>query len=159
MQRRGDNSPRTTIAGDGDADSSYPRSRRRRASRWLVRRSIRSIRLNQNVVRFGLFKMRQGAQPQLRHASELRPGRNADASQLVGDWTPAMAPVEDLAADRFVGKRQFGHDRLLTAADAANANTTILTTLAKDTRTAGGLLPAGNDDSTTVRHACEADAG
>src|SRR5262249_55330333 len=39
---------------------------------------------------------------------------------------------------------------VLVAADAVNANTTILTTVAKDTRTSGGLLPAGNDDANTV---------
>ncbi len=39
---------------------------------------------------------------------------------------------------------------VMVAADSGTANTTILTTLAKDARTSGGLIPAGEDDGNTV---------
>ena len=39
---------------------------------------------------------------------------------------------------------------VVVAADNSSANTTLATTLAKDVRTSGALLPAGDDDANTV---------
>jgi hypothetical protein len=106
------------------------------------------IKLNQTVARFGLVKMRQSS-PGVATEGNTGPVANSNPSQQVGDlpgsgkWAIGLPTVG--------GKNgTVSTSGLLVQADAANANTTILTTVGKNTRTAGGLLPAGDDDANTV---------
>ena len=68
------------------------------------------IRQNQNVARFGLFKMRQGLNLTYATQGNSGPVVTANGSQSTGDWTPAMALWWAMSrSDRFVGERKFDH--------------------------------------------------
>jgi hypothetical protein len=146
----GDRFSTTTITGVGDQSASYANFEA--PTRLSVARAAidQAIKLNQSVVRFGLIKMRQGNNLSL--ASQLNSGPVNDldvTNQAVGD----LAGVAKWGISRPTVTSNNGSSAVsgvLVAPDAANANTTVLTTVGKDTRTAGGLLPAGNDDANTT---------
>src|SRR5258706_5571314 len=145
----GDKFLASTIAGVGNAASSY--SLFEASTRLAVARAAldQAIKLNQNVVRFGLIKMRQNA-PTIATNLNSGPVNDSDPGQTVGDipgtgaWNISRPTVSGNN-----GSVATSAGSILVQADAASANTTILTTLAKDVRTAGALLTAGNDDANT----------
>jgi hypothetical protein len=145
----GDKFEVATIAGLGNSATSYPSFEA--PTRLAIARAAldQAIKLNQNVARFGLIKMRQNT-PTIATNLNSGPVFNHDAAQVVGDlggagrWNISRPTVS--GNNGSVGA---GAGSILVQADAANANATILTTLGKDPRTAGGLLPAGNDDANT----------
>lgn len=115
----------------------------------LARAAIdQAVKLNQTVARFGLIKMRQ-ASPTL--ATELNSGPvlNTDTAQAAGDvntsgrWKISRPTV----SGRNGSVTTSG---VVVQPDAANAAATVLSTVAKDTHTAGALLPASEDDLNTV---------
>lgn len=138
-----------TIATVGDLTSGYP---------WfevstrmsLTRAALdQAIKLNQSAARFGLVKMRQKT-PTVAVEGNSGPVANADPNQIIGElsgdgrWRISRPTVG--SRNGTAGST----GALMVQADAPNANSTILTTLSKDTRTAGGLLPAGEDDKDTI---------
>jgi hypothetical protein len=138
----------TTITGVGDLTSSF--SSFEAPTRLSIARAAldQAIKLNEAAVRFGLVTMRQNT-PTLATQGNSGPVASVDGNQLVGDlsgagkWTISRPAVS--GRNGVVGAAS-----ILVQADAVNANATILTTLAKDTRTAGALLPTGDDDGNTV---------
>jgi hypothetical protein len=144
----GDKFTTSTIVGVGDLATSYTMFEA--PTRMAVARAAvdQLIRQNTGVARFGLIKMRQGTNLSMATNLNSGPVNDADVNQLVGDlggtgkWAISRPSVtSNNGASSTSG--------VLVAADAANSNTTILTTLLKDPRTAGALLPAGNDDANT----------
>jgi hypothetical protein len=136
------------IAAVGDKDSAYGSFEA--PTRLSVARAAidQAIKLNQNVARFGLIKTRQYV-PDVAVAGNAGPVANSDASQVAGDlggpgkWAIGRPTVLWRNAD-------VGWSNLLVASDAANANTAVLNTIARDTRDAAGLVPAGADDVSTI---------
>ena len=138
----------TTIAAIGDAESGYS-TFFERTRLGIARRSLtQAMNDNLSSARFALIKTRQ-ANPALPAAGNEGPVRVTDAAQ--------ESPT-DLAASKWKITRTTvassnstqAASGLLTAADAANANTTILTTLGRAPGTAGALLPAGLDAKNIV---------
>jgi len=113
-----------------------------------------AILRNTQVARFGLMKMRQNnpAVAQTAAAGNVEPvvvsdpGQqlNTDSGGVGGKWKITRPTVS--GANGSVG----GPVAALVAADAANANTTILTTLGKATGAAGSLIPGGADSRNVV---------
>ena len=146
----GDKFNAASIAGVGDLSTSFASFET--PTRLAIARAAidQAIRMNQNVARFGLVKMRQGNNLALATNLNSGPVNVADTvNQAVGDlggvakWSLSRPTVTS-------NNGAASTSGVLVLADAANANTTILATLAKDTRTSGGLLPAGNDDANTT---------
>ena len=109
-----------------------------------------AILRNTSVARFGLMKMRQSNPAVATNAAtgNIDPVVVSDAGQQLptdgssgvgGKWKINRPTVA--ASNGSVG----GPVAALVAADAANANTTILTTLGRTTGAAGSLIPAGAD--------------
>lgn len=136
------------IIGVGDLTASYA-SFESSTRLSLARAAVdQAIKLNQNVARFGLIKMRQNS-PAVATAGNSGPALSTDTNQPVGDLAGNGRWVVSVPA--VAGKNgSVGTSGLLVAADAANANTTILTTLGRNTRTAGALLPTGDDDLNVI---------
>jgi hypothetical protein len=105
---------------------------------------------NARVARFGLIRTRQSS-PSLATLGNSGPVSDADPLQVgptetgstTGRWNVSRPTVS--GSDGSVGT-----SGLLVKADSATANTDVLSTLARNVRTAGALLPAGNDDANTV---------
>jgi hypothetical protein len=148
----GDRFTTSTIVGIPNSDPSYASFEN--VTRISVARAAldQAIKQNQGVARFGLVKMRQN---QVLLATSLNSGPVAvtDPNLAVGDsgsrWNisrPSVNTFNGTVASAAAGAS------IMVAADAANANTTVLTTLGRDTRTAGGLIPVGNDDANNPDH-------
>jgi hypothetical protein len=143
----------STIAITHDKDSGYATFEA--PTRLAVARAAlyQAVAENMSVVKFSLIKMRQ-TNP------SVVPSPGGNVSPVVdGDATQQSA--SELSGNRWAISRPSvstsgsngsasATTAVVVAADASNANSTILTTLAKDARTAGALLPAGNDDANTV---------
>ena len=146
----GDKFVAPVIQATGDLDAAY--SRFEAPTRLSIARAAlyQAVNENKSVARFGLVKMRQAG---LTLASEGNSGpvAVADSGQQVtetgsgsGRWNisrPTVSSRNGTASNAGV---------VMVAADSGTANTTILTTLAKDARTSGGLIPAGDDDGNIV---------
>jgi hypothetical protein len=137
---------RITITGDLDAN--YATFDERTKINIAKRSLIEAINRNLLVARFSLMRMRQNnpAVNTNAAAGNIEPVVVSDAGQLLftdtgngSKWKITRSTVS--GSNGAVG----GPVAPLVAADAANANTTILTTLAKATGVAGSLIPAGND--------------
>jgi hypothetical protein len=138
----------TGITGVGDRASGYANFEA--PTRIAIARAAidQAVRLNQSVVRFGLIRMRQ-ASPTV--ASELNSGPvlNSNASQLVGDvnssgrWKISRPTVSS-------SNGAVNTSGVSVQPDAANANTTLLTTVGLSAQTTGSLLPASQDDLNTI---------
>jgi hypothetical protein len=138
----------TRIEATGDQEGTYSTFYERTRLAIARRALIRSITDNQSSARFALVKTRQG-NPTL-------PAAGNDTSVKVSD------PAQQTPTDHGLGKWRITRTTvsgsnssqagsgLLTAADAVNANSTILTTLGKNLGTAGALLPTGTDNPTTI---------
>jgi len=134
----------------GDLNAAY--SRFEAPTRLSVARAAlyQAVNENKSVARFGLVKMRQAGLA-LASLGNSGPVAVADLGQQVtetgsgsGRWNisrPTVSAKNGTASNAGV---------VMVAADSGTANTTILTTLAKDVRTSGGLIPAGEDDGNTV---------
>ena len=110
---------------------------------------IEAINGNSSVARFGLLKMRQN-NPVWAGEKNEGPVKVDDAAQIAnsesggGKWKitrPVVSSTNGAVA---------GPVAPLTAADAANANTTILATLAKGVFMANALMPGGRDGAGVV---------
>ena len=106
---------------------------------------IEAINRNLNVARFGLLRTRQN-NPRLGALKNEGPVAVADIDQELltetggtGKWKITRPEVDA------VNGSIAGPVLPLTAPDAANANATILATLAKSVGTAGALTPGGRD--------------
>jgi hypothetical protein len=143
----GDKFTASTIVGVPNSDATYASFEN--VTRLSVARAAvdQAIKQNQSVARFGLIKMRQSS---LQLASNLNSGPVivTDVNQTVGDtgskWNisrPTVSQFNGTVATAAAG------GSIMVQADAASASTTVLTTVGRDTRTAGGLLPAGFDDA------------
>jgi hypothetical protein len=143
----------TTIAITHDKDSGYATFEA--PTRLSVARAAlyQAVAENMSVVKFGLIKMRQTG-------PAVVPSPGGNVSPVV-DADPTQQGASELSGNRWAISRPSvsssgtngtasATTAVVVAADASNANTTILTTLAKDTRTSGALLPAGNDDANTT---------
>jgi hypothetical protein len=114
-----------------------------------------AILRNTAVARFGLIKMRQNnpAVSQNAAAGNIEPVVVSDAGQQLntdsggvgGKWKITRPTVS--ASNGSVGAPA---TVTVVATDAANSNSTILTTLGKATGAAGSLIPAGADSRTVV---------
>ncbi|MEW6320925.1 MAG: PilC/PilY family type IV pilus protein [Acidobacteriota bacterium] len=115
----------------------------------LARRAlVKAVTDNQRAVRFGLIKMRQSS-PTLGTLGNEGPVFNDDATQATptdlsnGKWKITRPTVA-------ASNSSVAASGLLVAADAANQNTTIVTTLNRDLGTAGAIIPAGADALNTI---------
>jgi hypothetical protein len=110
-----------------------------------------AIIMNEQDVQFGLVRMRQASTPSFTRGN-YTPVRNngailpmpTDAGSTTGRWTMTRAIVtgdnsSSSASGLLVTVR--GHD---------DSNDDVRAVLARDPRTAGALVPAGTDDSTTI---------
>ena len=116
----------------------------------IARRGLSAgVGANASVARFGLLKMRQNT-PAWAGPKNEGPVKVSDAVQAAdsesgaGKWTITRPVVNSTNASAAAATG------LLTAADAANANTTILTTLGKGVMEAGALMPGGRDGDAIV---------
>jgi len=120
-----------------------------------------AILRNTSVARFGLMKMRQSnpAVSQNAAAGNIEPVVVSDAGQQlntdtgsVGKWKITRPTTGgsngSVAAPSPIGPA--ANNAMLVAADVANANASILTTLGRATGAAGSLIPAGADSKTVV---------
>jgi hypothetical protein len=138
----------STIAAVGDLEpgysSFYERTRLAIARRGL----IQALTDNSTSARFALVRTRQG-NPTLPGAGNEGPVKVADSAQqsptdyAVGKWKITRTTVTGSNSSQ-------NSTGLLTAADALNANATILATLGKSLGVAGALLPAGEDTANSV---------
>lgn len=138
------------IQTTGDLNAAY--SRFEAPTRLSIARAAlyQAVNENKSVARFGLLKMRQSGVA-LATLGNSGPVAVADLSQQAtetgavnGRWNisrPTVSSKNGLASNAGV---------VMVAAESATANATILTTLAKDVRTSGGLIPAGDDDGNYV---------
>jgi hypothetical protein len=144
----GDKFAATRIETVGDLEPGYATFFERTRLGIARRGLIRAITDNATSARFALIKTRQG-NPTLGAAGNEGPVTVADPNQQiptdlgVGKWKITRTVVSSSNSGQTVSG-------LLTAADAVNANTTILTTLGKSLGTAGALLPGGSDAKNTV---------
>ncbi len=139
-----------TIAGVGDRDAGFASFEA--ATRLSIARAAldQAIKLNQSVARFGLIKMRQGSNLSLASKLNAGPVNDLDSvNQGVGDL-PGVAKWGLSRPTVSSNNGASAASGVLVASDAANANTSVLSILTKDARTAGALLPAGNDDASTA---------
>jgi len=139
-----------TIQATGDLNAAY--SRFEAPTRLSIARAAlyQAVNENKSVARFGLIKMRQAG---LGLATEGNSGPVAvsdlsqqltDSGLVNGRWNisrPTVTSKNGVASNAGV---------VMVAADSSTANTTILTTLAKDARTSGALIPAGDGDANTT---------
>lgn len=133
----------TRIEAVGDLEGSYATFYERTRLAVARRAMSQAVTANTRSGRFALIRTRQGA-PTLPAAGNDGPVAVTDVSQAAptdlgaGLWRITRTTVTgNNSAQLTTG--------LLTAADAAGANTTIVTTLGKELGSAGALLPAGND--------------
>jgi hypothetical protein len=105
---------------------------------------------NRTVARFGLMKMRQ-TNASLATQGNSGPVAISDLAQMdtetgsiLGRWSISRPTV---GATNNGASTNAG--TVMVPADSNNATINVLAALAKNTRTAGGLLPAGNDDLNT----------
>lgn len=146
----GDKFSANTISTVGDLNAGY--SMFSAPTRLAIARAAlyQAVVENMNVARFGLIKTRQSS-PTIATQGDSGPVADADPFQIgptetgssTGRWNISRPTVTASDGTSTVSG-------LLVKADSATANTDILTTLQKDAGTAGGLLPAGNDDANTV---------
>ena len=111
----------------------------------IARRGLSAaIGANASVARFGLLKMRQTL-PHWEGPKNEGPVKVSDAVQAAdsesgaGKWTITRPVVNSTNASAAAATA------LLTAADLANANATILTTLGKGVMEVGALMPGGKE--------------
>jgi hypothetical protein len=138
----------STIAAIGDLESAYS-TFFERTRLGIARRSLtQAMSDNLTSARFALIKTRQ-ANATLPAAGNEGPVKVADpAQESPTDWSSGKWKItRTTVAGSNSTQAASG---LLTAADAANANTTIFTTLGKAPGTAGALLPAGEDAKNVV---------
>jgi len=113
---------------------------------------------NNRVARFGLVQMRQKT-PTVATAGNSGPVVDADATQNVagttevagGKWNisrPTVAANNGAATSANCPTPN--SNCTWVKAESNTANTDVLTELAKNVRTAGALIPAGNDDANTL---------
>jgi hypothetical protein len=145
----------TTISTVGDAPANATAYQMFEApTRMSVARAAiyRAIVENQGLVRFGLYTMRQN-NPQLATQGNITPVVDADATQTTptetgtnNQWKLSMPTVS--GTNGSFNRGWWGTNSEVCAncsADDPGSTTNALGVLAKDTRTAGGLLPAGQD--------------
>ena len=137
------------IVGVGDLDSGYTMFEA--PTRLSVARAAMDqvIKLNRNVVRFGLIKMRQRG---LGVSTEGNSGpvQNTNTSQSVGDLSSAGKWA--ISRPTVTGKNGTSTtiSGVVVQPDFSDAATWVLNTVAKNTRTSGGLIPASEDDLNTI---------
>ena len=141
--------PRIETTGDLNA-AIY--SRFEAPTRMSIARAAlyQAVHENKSVARFGLVRMRQTGVT-LATRGNSGPVAVADLSQQStetgagnGRWNisrPTVSSKNGTSSNAGV---------VMVAADSATANATILTTLAKDVRTSGGLIPAGADNGNDI---------
>jgi hypothetical protein len=139
----------TSIQTVGDLSPDYA-SFGGKARLVVARNSVaRAIQLNQRSIRFGLLKTRQ-SNPRIGSAGAVGSVRSDDPNQLSpaempgGTWniTTGLVDQPDGSLGTPAGP--------VVPADAANANSAILSILSKDPNQAGALIPAGGDTRTTI---------
>lgn len=137
---------RISVVGDRAAGYATFFERTRLA---VARRSlVKAITDNQSSARFALIRTRQ-ANPTLPATGNESPVKVSDAGQQSptdfsnGKWKITRTTVTASNSSQ-------NTSGLLTAADAAGANATILSTLNKNIGVAGALLPAGADAKNVV---------
>ena len=132
----------------GDREAGYSTFYERTKMAIARKSLIQAISDNVSNARFALIKTRQGS-PSLGAAGNEGPVAVSDPTQQTpsdngtGKWKITRPTVSGSNSSQ-------ASSGLVTAADAANANTTILGTLARNLGTAGALLPAGSDGKNIV---------
>lgn len=136
----------SVIEAVGDREAGYVTFYERTRLAIARRGLSEAITHNQSSARFALVKTRQS--PLLRSvpsAGNESPVRVSDAGQqLVSELSGGRWKITRTLTSSDIYNHQ-GVNGLLTAADTANANTTILSTLAKTVGEAGALVPTGRD--------------
>jgi hypothetical protein len=108
---------------------------------------------NNRVARFGLIQMRQ-KNPAVATAGNSGPVTDADPTQSVSGTTEVSSGKWNISRPTVSGtnggQNASSSTNVLVKSDVSTSNSDIQTLLAKDVRTAGGLLPSGNDDVNTL---------
>lgn len=145
----GDKFAATRIAIVGDRQAGYATFEE--ATRLsIARRSLtEAVTRNRLVARFGLLRTRQinprlGLEGNEGPVAVSDPGQQAPTDLANGKWR-ITRPLVDMVNGAIPGPVA-----PLVRPDAANANTTILNTLALDIRQAGALVPGGRDGAFSV---------
>jgi hypothetical protein len=138
----------TSITAVGDLEAGYAMFEA--PTRLSVTRAAidQVVKLNQNVARFGLIKMRQKT-PTVAAVANSGPVANSNSSQAVGDVSSAGKWA--ISRPSVGGKNGVqSASGVVVQPDFSSANSWVLSTIAKDTRTSGALIPASEDDLNTI---------
>jgi hypothetical protein len=147
----------STIGVVGDKEAGFASFEA--ATRLALARAAlyQAIQENQGVARFGLYKTRQSAptigtqgnlEPIAVSATDLPQQTPTETGSATGRWRMTRATVDGRNGSNLVTWPN--PDSQLVAPEGANQNATILDILARDPRTAGGLVPAGLDEAGTI---------